>query len=260
MKVIILCGGSGIRLKNSLQTVPKGIVKIGHRPLLWHIMKIYANFGVDEFVLALGSKGELIRDYFIHYNEIVNDLTIILGKRDLNFNSGHQENNWKITFVETGEDSGTGARIARCKKYVEGEEFAVAYSDCLADVNITKLLEYHRSQKKIATVTGVTPPYRYGEFVMDGTTPVGYRDTSRVKSIDGLVNGGFMVFSPKVFNYLDSFSECVLEKTIFSNLVKDREICVYEHGGFWQCLDNDREHKFLNDLCATNSEFWFKAN
>lgn len=258
MKIIILCGGNGIRLRNSLEVIPKGLVKIGHRPMLWHIMKIYANFGFNEFILALGNNSEAIRNYFIHYDEIINDLTITLGKHDLVFNTEHQENNWKITFVETGGDSGTGARIARCKKYVGDEEFAVAYSDCLADVNIQKLLEFHHSQKKTASVTGVTPPYRYGEFVMEKNKPVAYRDASRLKSIDGLVNGGFMVFHPKIFNYLDSFSECVLEKDVFGNLVKDGQISIFEHSGFWQCLDNDREYKYLNDLCAKNSEYWLK--
>ena len=256
MKAVILCGGNGIRLNNSLNFIPKGMVKIGHRPMIWHVMKNFSHFGVNEFVLALGLGGQMFRDYFIHYNENINDLTIILGESKMNYNTQHQEEKWKITFVETGEQSGTGARLFRCQKYLENQVFMAAYSDCLADIDITKLLEFHKNHGKIASVSGVMPPFRYGEFTLAKGMPVDYHDVSRLKSPEGLVNGGFMVFEPKIFSQLTPFNECVLEKEVFKKLVEDKQIGVYEHTGFWQCLDNDREYAYLNDLCAKNSEYW----
>lgn len=256
MKVVILCGGRGIRLNNSLDFIPKGMVKIGHRPLLWHVMKIYSRFGFNEFILALGSGGATIRDYFIHYDENINDLTLTLGEGGPEFNTRNQEEKWKITFVETGEESGTGARLFRCQKYLEGQDFFLAYADCLSDINIQKLADFHKTQNKIATVSGVMPPFRYGEFTMADGAPVGYNDISRLKSPNGWVNGGFMVFDPKIFERLTPYNECVLEKEVFKDLVTEGQIGIFEHPGFWQCLDNDREYQHLNNLSAKNSEFW----
>lgn len=258
MKVVILCGGSGIRLHNSLDFVPKAMVKIGHKPLLWHVMKSFAQFGFTEFVLALGKNSNLIRDYFLHYDQNVNDLTFTLGQPLPEFSTQHLEENWKITFVETGEESGTGARLFRCQKYLENEDFFVSYSDCLADINIKKLLAFHKSSGKIATVSGVMPPFRYGEFFLQEGVPVEYKETSRLKSPNGWVNGGFMVFKPAVFQRLTPFNECVLEKEVFKGMVVDKQIAIFQHEGFWQCLDNDREYNYLNELSEKNSEYWLK--
>lgn len=260
MKVVILCGGKGIRLNDSLEFIPKGMVKIGHRPLLWHVMKIYANYGFDEFVLALGSNGKVIRDYFLHYNENINDLTLTLGERKLQYNTQNQEENWKITFVETGESSGTGARLFRCQKYLNNEDFLLTYSDCLANIDINELIKFHNSHGKLATASGVFPPFRYGEFVMKDGNPIDFRETSKLKSINGLVNGGFLVFKNGIFDYLTPYNECVLEKEVFQNLAKDSQMNIFEHHGFWQCIDNDRECNFLNKLAEENSEFWLFKN
>jgi len=260
MKVVILCGGQGVRLNNSLSFIPKGMAKIGHRPLLWHIMKIFSQYGFTEFVLALGQNGQMIRDYFLHYDENVNDLTFTLGDPKAVFNSRHQEEKWKITFVETGEQSGTGARLFRCQKYLDTDDFLLAYSDCLSDIDISKLVDFHNKQGKLATVSGVMPPFRYGEFTMEGNVPVDYQDISRLKSPNGWVNGGFMVLKPQIFQYLTPYNECVIEKEVFKNLVKDKNIAVFEHPGFWQCLDNDREYQYLNQLAEKNSEFWLQKN
>lgn len=260
MKCVILCGGQGIRLNNSLNFIPKGMVKIGHRPLLWHVMKIFSQYGFTEFVLALGQNGQIIRDYFLHYDENINDLSITLGEAKVVYNSRHQEEKWKITFVETGEISGTGARLFRCQKYLGNEDFLVTYSDCLADIDINKLAEFHKHHGKAATVSGVMPPFRYGEFTMENNTPIAYSNLSRLKSPNGWVNGGFMVFAPEIFSYLTPYNESVLEKEVFTQLVKDKQIGVFKHSGFWQCLDNDRECQYLNQLAEKNSEFWLQKN
>lgn len=256
MKILILCGGRGIRLYNSDSFVPKGMVKIGHRPLLWHIMKIFSQYGFTEFVLALGHNGHVIKDYFLNYDQNINDLTITLGQPQVTFNSQHQEEKWKITFVETGEESGTGARIYRCQKYLENADFFVTYSDCLADINIGKLLEFHKKHNKTATVSGVMPPFRYGEFTTKQGKPVSFSEISRLKSPDGWVNGGFMVFRPKAFDYLTPYNECVLENEVFKNMVESEDISIFEHQGFWQCLDNDREYAYLKNLAEKNLEPW----
>lgn len=258
MKVVILCGGEGVRLNNSLDFIPKGMVKIGHRPLLWHVMKIYSKYGFNEFVLALGAGGNIIRDYFIHYDEIVNDLTLTLGQSKLEYRTKNQEEDWKITFVETGEESGTGARLFRCQKYLGDDDFLLTYSDCLADIDIEKLINFHNINNKIATTSGVLPPFRYGEFILKENIPVEYREVSKLRGSEGFVNGGFMVFSSGIFNYLTPYNECVLEKEVFKNLVKDGQINIFEHNGFWQCLDNNREYDFLNKLVAENSESWLR--
>jgi glucose-1-phosphate cytidylyltransferase len=260
MKVVILCGGQGIRLNNSLEFIPKGMVKIGHRPLLWHVMKIYAAAGFTEFVLALGANSNSIRDYFLHYDENLNDLTVTLGSGKIEYNSQHQEEKWKITFVETGQQSGTGARLFRCQKYLEGQDFCLTYSDCLSNIDIKKLVTFHKKHNKLATISGVMPPFRYGEFIMENNELVDYQEISKLKSNNGWVNGGFMVFGPNIFNYLTPYNECVLEKEVFSELTKKRELAIYEHTGFWQCLDNEREYKYLNNLAEKNSEFWLQKN
>jgi len=256
MKVVILCGGNGIRLRDSLEFIPKAMVKIGHRPMLWHVMKIYAKYGFTDFVLALGNGGNLIKDYFMNYDVNVNDVTIKLGQKDYVSRSEHQEKNWRITFVDTGDQAGTGARISRCQDYLAEDDFLVAYSDCLADINIQKLLDDHKKSDKITTVTGVMPHFRYGEFIVNDNEAVKWNEISNLKSRVGWVNGGFMAFNKKIFKYLAPFNECVLEKEVYAKLVDDKQINVYKHEGFWQELDNDREYNFLRDLCEKNSEFW----
>lgn len=259
MKVVIFCGGNGIRLNNSQEFIPKGMVKIGHRPLLWHVMKTYAQFGFTEFVLALGYGGKSIRDYFIHYDENISDLTVTLGDPILKYETKNNEESWKITFVETGEDSNTGSRLFRCQKYLEdGKDFMVTYSDSLADIDINKLLTFHNQHKKIVTVSGVMPPYRYGEFMVKDGQIIEYKNTAVLKSDNGWVGGGFMVFKSDIFDYLTPYNECTLEKEIFTNLVKDKQIEIFEHNGFWQSLDNEREFQYLNQLARNNSEFWLR--
>ena len=257
MKVVILCGGEGIRLRNQLDYTPKGLVHIDNKPLLWHIMKRYSLFGFNEFILALGKHGHKIRNYFLNYSFYTNDVGFTLSdSHKLNYYNAHQEENWKIILANTGDEEHTGARIFRCQKYIDTGDFMVAYSDCLSDVNIKELLKYHNKTGKIATVTGVKPPFRYGEFIMKKNIVVDFSPISKLTAMSGFVNGGFMVLNKKIFTYLNSYNECTLENEVFKELAKKRSLEVYKHDKFWQCLDNDREYEYLKKLCEENKRYW----
>lgn len=260
MKVIILCGGKGIRLSNDSDYIPKAMVNLGHRPLVWHVMKRYALEGFNEFILALGTKGALIKDYFINYKEYANDIQVRLGSGEVENLTKHQEANWKITLVDTGDSAMTGARIARCKQYIKEDEFMVAYADCLADIDINKLLRFHKKSKKIATITGVNPPYREGEFLVKDNLATGVYDTREIQkdTYSRLFNGGYMVFKKEIFSYLNLFNECKLETDVFSQLIVDQELAVYPHSGFWRWLDTDRDYLYLSELVDKNKLYWLQ--
>lgn len=259
MKTIILCGGRGMRLSNESSYIPKAMVKIGHRPIIWHIMKRYSFSGCNDFILALGLNGEYIRDYFTKYEYYSNDIKVTLGKKqNVEILTKHQEDGWKITLVDTGETAMTGARIQRCKQYVTEDNFMVTYSDCLADLDIKKLIEFHKKSKKIATVTGVTPPYREGQFIVRNNLAEGLYDARKVTSQKErtYINGGYMVFRKDIFSYLKSYSECKLETEVFSKLIAMEQLAIYPHHGFWRWLDTDRDFFYLNDLADKNKMFW----
>jgi len=263
MKVVILCGGRGIRLAQQSDYIPKAMVKLGHRPIVWHVMKRYSLFGFNEFILALGYKGEMIRDFFANYDLYTGDVRIELSKGD-DFEqlSRHGESEWKITLVDTGEAALTGSRIARCKKYLDKESdfMMVTYADCLADVNLEKLLKFHKKNKKIATISGVVPPFRIGELLVKKNLAIGFYNAANVKShlIERYINGGFMVFKSQVFSYLSPFNECMLETEVFENLIKDSQLAIYPHHGFWRWLDTDRDYLFLADLVDKNKSHWLQ--
>lgn len=257
MKVVILCGGEGIRLKNSTDYRPKGLVYIDDKPLLWHIMKRYSLFGFNEFVLALGKNSNKIRNYFLNYSLYTNDIGFVLGKsNNLTHYNSSQEENWKIIFANTGDEANTGTRIFRCQKYIDTDNFMVHYSDCLSDVDINKLLKLHLKEKKIATITGIYPSFRFGEFVVKNNKVVDFSPISKLSATQGYVNGGYMVFNKKIFNYLTSYNECTLESEVFKALTKKEEINIYKHAKFWQCLDDNREYEYLKKLCENNQRYW----
>lgn len=257
MKVIILCGGEGIRLRNQQDYIPKGLVQIDDKPIIWHIMKRYSLFGFNEFVLALGKNGHKIRNYFLNYALYNNDLGFTLADvHKLTYYNANQEENWKIILANTGDEAHTGARVFRCQKYIDSDDFMVTYSDCLSDVGIGKLLKQHKKIKKIATVTGVKPPFRYGEFIMKNDKVLDFSPTSKLSAMRGYVNGGYMVFNKKIFNYLNSYNECTLENEVFKELAKKRNLDVHKHDKFWQPLDNDREYEYLKKLCEENKRYW----
>ncbi|MFH2068778.1 MAG: glucose-1-phosphate cytidylyltransferase [Candidatus Omnitrophota bacterium] len=254
MKVVILCGGRGTRLKEETEFRPKPLVEVGGRPILWHIMKIYAHYGFNDFILCLGYKGEMIREYFLNY-EIRNvDFTLQLGKSKVKVYNKSREENWRITFVDTGERAQTGTRVKRIERYIDSDTFMLTYGDGVADVKIDDIIKYHQKQGKIGTITGVHPPSRFGELLLDDSRIVKFNEKPQVKK--GFINGGFFVFQKKFFRYLKDDDDCYLEREPLEKLVTDRQLSAYRHNGFWQCMDTQRELDILNQLWATDKAPW----
>jgi len=246
IKVVILCGGMGTRLREETEYRPKPLVEIGGKPILWHIMKIYAYYGFKDFVLCLGYKGKMIKDYFLNYEIMNSDFTLKLESNDINFHNTYKEKDWVITFAETGKSAMTGARIKRIEKYIDTELFMLTYGDGVADINIKKLLEFHKSHGKIGTITGVNPSSRFGELVISGNQVKEFSEKPQVKN--GFINGGFFIFDKRVFNYLEDNDDCTFEKKPLENLASDGELIIYRHKGFWQCMDTYRDLQLLNNL------------
>ena len=255
MKVIILAGGRGTRLREETEFRPKPMVEIGGKPILWHIMKMYAFYGFTDFVLCTGYKAEIIKEYFLNYETMNNDFTIKLGSRNqIDFHSDHSEKGWSVTIADTGEVAMTGARIKRVEKYIDTEEFMLTYGDGLADINIKKLLEFHRSKNKIGTVTGVRPASRFGEIVVEGGKVREFSE--KPQSSEGHINGGFFVFKKKFLQYLSAKDSCVLEKDPLEKLAKEGNLSMYFHPGFWYCMDTYRDHEYLKDLWQKGEAPW----
>lgn len=254
MKVVILCGGRGTRLKEETQVRPKPLVEIDGKPILWHIMKIYAHYGFNEFVLCLGYKGRMIKEYFLNYEMMASDLTLKLGSNDVKIHNQSQEKDWMITFAETGEEAQTGARVKRIEKYIEGDLFMLTYGDAVANINIKNLLEFHKSHGKIGTITGVHPSSRFGELVIKENQVVQFTEKPQIK--EGFINGGFFVFNKKFFNYLKGDDNCYLEREPLEKLASDEKLMVYAHKSFWQCMDTYRELEILNNLWRSPKPPW----
>lgn len=255
VKVVILCGGRGARLKEETEFRPKPLVEVGERPILWHIMKIYAHYGFKDFILCLGYKGEMIKEYFLNYEATNNDFTISLGKPNvIQFHSGHLEHDWNITLVNTGIDAQTGARIKKIEKYIDGDTFMLTYGDGVINLNIKKLLKFHEMHKKTGTMTGVHPSSRFGELLMKDNHIVEFTEKPQVK--EGLINGGFFIFKRKFFNYLTEDDGCYLEGKALEKLAAESELLVYPHDGFWQCVDTYRELELLNNLWRSPNPPW----
>jgi glucose-1-phosphate cytidylyltransferase len=255
MKVVILCGGRGTRLKEETEFRPKPLVRIGNKPVLWHIMKIYAHYGFKDFILCLGYKGDMIKEYFLNYEITNNDFTIQLGNRNnIKFHNSHQEKDWSVTLADTGEEAQTGARIKRVEKYIDSDLFMVTYGDGVANLNIKELLKFHQAHGKIGTMTGVHPSSRFGELVIKGDGVLQFNEKPQVK--EGLINGGFFVFNKEFFNYLKEDDNCYLERQPLEKLAKEGELMVYPLDGFWQCVDTYRELELLNNLWESPNPPW----
>jgi len=255
MKVVILCGGRGTRLREETEFKPKPMVEVGGRPLLWHIMHVYAHYGFREFVLCLGYKGHMIKEYFLNYEAMNNDFTVHLGNRNnVRVHGTHLENDWVVTLADTGEDSMTGTRVKKIEKYVDGEDFMLTYGDGLANVNIGKLLAFHRSHGKVGTVTGVHPVSRFGELMIKDKAVVNFNEKPQLKA--GLINGGFFVFKRRFFRYLKAGKNQPLEAEPLERLTSGGELMVFKHDGFWQCVDTYREFELLNSLWNTQKPPW----
>ena len=255
VKVVILCGGQGMRIREETEFKPKPMIEIGNKPLLWHIMKHYAHYGFRDFVLCLGYKGEKIKQFFWEYEINNGDWTIELGEKDrIIFHDGHREQGWKVTLAETGLDSMTGSRIKQIEKYIDTDLFMLTYGDGVSDVNLQKLLEFHREHGKIGTVTGVRPPSRFGELIVDGNR---VRDFSeKPQTSDGYVSGGFFVFDKRMFKYVSADPGCIFERAPLEQLSVDQELMVYTHTGFWQCMDTIRDMNYLNELWNSGNAPW----
>ena len=255
MKVVILCGGMGTRMKEETEYRPKPMVEIGGKPILWHIMKIYSHYGFKDFVLCLGYKGEMIKEYFYNYEILNNDFTVELGNHNhIEIYNNHKEIGWRVTLVDTGEMALKGSRIKKIEKYVDNDLFMLTYGDGVADINIQELLSFHKSHGRIGTLTGVRPPSRFGEMVVKDNRVVSFTEKPQVSK--GLINGGFFVLNRKIFNYLSEDDNCDFEIGPLEQLAKKGELMLYEHKGEWACMDTYRDMNYLNKLWQTGKAFW----
>ena len=255
MKVVILCGGMGTRLKEETEFRPKPMVAIGRRPILWHIMKVYAHYGFTDFILCLGYKGEMIKEYFYNYELLNNDFTIELGdQRLIEIHRKHAEKGWRITLADTGENALKGARLKQIEKYIIEDQFLATYGDGITNVDIRALLKFHNSHGKLATVTGVNQASRFGELRISGHRVEAFREKPLTGS--GYINGGFFVFNRGVFDYLSDREDCDLEVGPLEKMAADGQLMVYKHAGFWACMDTIRDRDYLNKLWDENSAEW----
>jgi glucose-1-phosphate cytidylyltransferase len=257
MKVAILCGGLGTRLREETEFRPKPLVEVGGRPILWHIMKLYAHYGFRDFVLCLGYRGNMIKEYFLNYEAMNNDFTICLGRTaQIRYNDNHEEQDFWVTLAETGAESMTGGRVKRIAKYVEKDDrFMVTYGDGVSDVDVTRLLEFHRSHGTLATVTTFRPVSRFGILDINPQNQV-MNFIEKPKS-DAWASAGYFVFERKVLDYLDGDS-CVLEREPLERLAAEGQLMSYQHDGFFFAMDTYREYQVLNDLWKSGEAPWKK--
>lgn len=254
MKVVILAGGLGTRLREETEFRPKPMVEVGGRPILWHIMKIYAQYGFHDFIISLGYRGNMIKDYFLNYEAMNNDFTICLGKNNqITYHQEHQEQDFNVTLADTGLDSMTGGRIKRIEKYIDDELFMVTYGDGLSDVNIGELVAFHKSHNRLATITTTRPISRYG--ILDVNHNGKVSEFKEKPQVDGWANAGFMVLHRKVFNYL-SGDDCIFEQAPLEQLAKEKQLMAYRHDGFFFAMDTYREYKQLNDMWDNGDAPW----
>lgn len=252
-QVVILCGGMGTRLREETEFKPKPLVEVGGRPILWHLMKYYAHSGYRSFILCLGYKSWMIKEYFLNYDYMNSDFTITLSRdRTIDFHSLNGMSDWKVTLAETGLHTMTGSRIKHIEKYIEGDLFLATYGDGLADVNLEELIAFHKRKGCIATVTGIHPVSRFGVIeANEHGTVQHFREKPR---LDGLINGGFFVFDRRIFDYLDENS--TLEHEPMYQLAKEGQLAVYPHRGFWACMDTYRDYLELNKMWEEGEAFW----
>lgn len=253
MKTVILAGGLGTRLSEETNVRPKPMVEIGGMPILWHIMKTYSHYGFKEFFPALGYKGEYIKEYFINYLNRSSDTTVNLKTGEINYYNTHQED-WTLHLIDTGKDTLTGGRLHRLEKYLAGEEtFMLTYGDGVANINIAELVKFHKSHGKIATVTAVRPPARFGALIIEDNAVVDFREKPQVG--EGWINGGYFVFNKEVFKYLNG-DMTILEKEPLENLTRDNQLMAFQHDGFWHPMDTVRDRDFLNSLWDKKDPPW----
>ncbi len=259
MKTVILCGGFGTRIRDVADDIPKPMIPIAGVPILWHIMKYYAASGHERFVLCLGYRSRVIKEFFLNYEAYTRDFTLRLGQVGApDYHGAHAETGWEITMAETGLHAMTGARVAKIRKYVADEDnFFLTYGDGVGDVDLDRLLAFHRSHGRILTVTGVRPPGRFGEisYEKDGTVS-GFNEKPQASG--GHISAGFFVCRRELFDYLPAGDDLVFEKGLMQRLVEHRQLMVFAHEGFWQPMDTSRDYLFLNELAEKGSAPWIR--
>ena len=254
MKVVLLAGGMGTRLAEHTEARPKPMVEVGGRPILWYLMKHYAHYGFREFVVALGYKGDAIKRYFLDYHGLSRSMTVSLRDGKVTALGDALVEDWKVHLVDTGTDTMTGGRVKRLESMLSGGTFMLTYGDGLSDVDLDKLLTFHRSHGKIATVTAVRPPARFGGLVFDGDRVTEFTEKPQIG--EGWINGGFMCLEPRIFSYVDAGDATVLEKDVLEVLARNGELMAYRHERFWQCMDTVRDLKVLEGLWSSTNPPW----
>lgn len=254
MKVVILCGGLGTRLREETEFRPKPLVEVGGRPILWHIMKLYAHHGFRDFVLCLGYRGQMIKEYFLNYEAMNNDFTICLGRQNhVTYHDEHKEQDFHVTLADTGLETMTGGRLKLIEKYVEGDTFMVTYGDGVADVDIRAVVRFHRAHGKLATVTTVRPISRFGVLEVGEVGEV--TSFAEKPQLDGWVSAGFFVFDRKFFDYLEG-GDCFFERAPLERLAGEGQLMAYRHEGFFFAMDTYREYEYLNQLWSGGDAPW----
>ncbi|MDI7260215.1 MAG: glucose-1-phosphate cytidylyltransferase [Thermodesulfobacteriota bacterium] len=252
MKVAILAGGFGSRLAEETEVKPKPMVEIGGRPILWHIMKHYAHYGFKEFFIALGYKGDMIKRYFLDYYRLNGNLTAHLANGEVEVQNNISED-WIVNLIDTGLNTLTGGRIKRLESWLKNETFMITYGDGVSNVNLHDLLQFHRSHKRLATVTAVRPPARFGGLIFDGNRVAQFTEKPQIG--EGWINGGFLVVEPALFNYLQG-DRSSLEADVLEQLTSDQQLLGYRHEGFWQCMDTLRDVRLLETLWQSGKPPW----
>ena len=252
MKVVILAGGLGTRLSEYTDMIPKPMVTIGNHPLLWHLMQSFASHGYNEFVIAAGYKSQIIKQYFLNYRSLNSDLTIDLSTGEV-LEQSDSHSDWKVTVVDTGENTMTGGRLKRLSKYIDNERFILTYGDGLSNVNINRLVQFHIDSQRLATVTAVHPVARFGELTLNDETVTSFAEKPQTSS--GWINGGFFVMEPECLNYIEN-DKTVLEKYPLSKLAEEGNLGAFRHDGFWQCMDTRRDRDSLEESWISGNAPW----
>jgi glucose-1-phosphate cytidylyltransferase len=252
MKVVLLAGGLGTRLSEETELKPKPMVEIGGFPILWHIMKHYAHYGLKEFYVALGYRGEVIKRFFVDYYSLSGSMTISFGDGKVDRHKRECED-WIIHLENTGEETNTGGRVKRLEPYLKNETFALTYGDGVCNLNLDDLIKFHKAHKRIATVTAVRPPARFGGLIFEGDIVVDFTEKPQIG--EGWINGGFLILEPEIFNYLEG-DDSSLEADALERLAADRQLAAYKHEGFWQCMDTLRDKRFLESLWLDRRAPW----
>lgn len=254
MKVVILAGGFGTRISEESHLKPKPMIEIGEQPILWHIMKQYSHFGHNEFVICCGYKQHIIKEYFANYYLHRSDITFDFTNENKFSIHGNVAEPWKVTLVDTGLNTMTGGRVKRVRKYIGEEAFMLTYGDGVSDVDINRLIEVHREQKKAATITAIQPGGRFGSLDIGDDGAI-RNFIEKAKEDGGWINGGFMVFEPEIFDFIDG-DDTVLEREPLERLADRNQLTAYKHGGYWQCMDSQKDKQILEDLWNSGTAPW----